>query len=156
MSKKNAGVLRKIASVFLLVIGGYALMSSLVGSALIFLLLKHMGVAFLFVALVLFIFADFGTGLIVLGAALWDWRQWRRVIGVVLTVCGSMLALVAIAFPLEMLSPQWELYEVTLMSELMKPLVISSALFGALFLAAGIALILWQRKRDKRAESMTS
>ena len=139
-------MLRKIASVVLLIIGGLFVSAS---SSALMVMFKHEEIGAIG-GLILLIFAGLATPFMVGGVGLWGWRRWRIVLGVVLTVVGGMFATYAISIPLVMLSPEWELAGGLDVSEMMKPFLKSFALFGVPLLAIGIFLILRQKKRDKR------
>lgn len=138
-------MLRKIASVILLSIGGIFVTAS---SSMLVVMFKYEEIAAIS-GLILLIFVGLATPFMVGGVGLWGWRRWRIVLGVVLTIVGGMFATYAISIPLWMLSPEWELLGGPDVSE-MKPFLKSSALLSALLLAIGILLILRQKKRDKR------
>ena len=135
---------RKVAGVLLLSAGGIPLMSSLLMSSMV---LEIGGRAMI----VLPIFAGVGMGLMVAGTALWGWSRWRMVLGIAFTAVGGVLASVAITVPFAMISPEWKMAGGPNASAAMKPMIASSALFGAILLAVGIPLIIRQRKRDREA-----
>ena len=158
---------RKILAVIVLVNGGFFLLG---GGMLLLLPLAplfsdmsasdmeppsagEMGVT----VIVFAVFTAIGMGLILGGAAIWDWKRWRIVLGVVFTVAGGDLVLNAVTLPLMMLSSEWKLMQEQMTrvppSYIMNCIIASCALFGPLLLAIGIPLIIKQRRRDKQAKA---
>jgi len=97
------------------------------------------------------IYLVLGMGLVTGGAALWGWKRRRMAFGVTLTAVGGILALNAITLPLTLISPEWKQSGTAQYSGLLSMVAWGAGPFAVICLAAGIPLILRQRKLDRPA-----
>lgn len=139
-------MLRRIASVLILSIGGFCIIGGLVP---LFLVLKETEVEGF---VVMCAFVVFGIALLLGGAALWGWKRRRMVLGVVSTTLGGLLALTAVSLPLLMISPEWR-HVLGPEFDVMSPIIVVGCfIFGAVLLVIGIPLIIKQLRRDRQEE----
>ena len=90
--------------------------------------------------------------LFLLGIWLWNWSRWRKLVGIVDTAVGAFLLLIGgvmFQFDASMLPKGRQTTDYAAM----KILGLRGLLTGSVILIVGIALIIWQRRRDRSQSS---
>ncbi len=153
--KQSVSTVRKVFAIILLSFGGMLLSSF---SIALYMILKKEPNLKLGIFLMTFgILFAIVLILVLVSVLLWGWKRWRMVLGIFLASVGVLLGLVAIAFPLSMMSPQWEIamrdnpINPAEMKKIMTILTHSGILFGLSYSIPGFLLIFFQIRADKKA-----